>query len=214
MDELNLYLQHAPVACVIFAVTIAISFVAFSSDWIYENFILHPASVYRGKNLYTLITSGFIHADLMHLFFNMFSFYFFAFSLNARLGNWQFTLLYLLSMVLADLPSVAKHKDNYNYRSLGASGAISAVIFSYIMFDPLAGMGLIFLPGVNIPAVVFGILYLVYCSYASKKQLGNINHDAHLFGAIAGIMITIILQPHVLGDFVHTISAKVQSLGH
>jgi membrane associated rhomboid family serine protease len=214
MDELNLYLQHAPVACVIFALTIAISAIAFSSDRVYENFILHPASVYRGKNLYTLITSGFIHADLMHLFFNMFSFYFFAFSLEARLGHWQFTLLYLLSMVLADLPSVVKHKDNYNYRSLGASGAISAVIFSFIMFEPLAGMGLIFLPGVNIPAVVFGILYLVYCSYASKKQLGNINHDAHLFGAIAGIMITIILQPHVLGDFVRQVSEKVQSIGH
>ena len=212
--ELSQYLHLAPVACVIFAVTIAISFMAFSSDWIYEHFILHPASVYRGKNLYTLITSGFIHADLMHLFFNMFSFYFFAFTLEATLGHWQFTLLYLLSMVLADLPSVIKHKDNYNYRSLGASGAISAVIFSYIMFDPLAGMGLIFLPGVNIPAVVFGILYLVYCSYASKKQLGNINHDAHLFGAISGVMITIILQPHVLGDFVHIISAKVQSIGH
>ncbi len=211
--ELSQYLHLAPVACVIFAVTIAISFMAFSSDWIYENFILHPASVYRGKNLYTLITSGFIHADLMHLFFNMFTFYFFAFTLEATLGHWQFTMLYLVSMVLADLPSVAKHKDNYNYRSLGASGAISAVIFSYIMFNPLAGMYLMMIP-VAIPAIVFGVLYLVYCSYASKKQLGNINHDAHLFGAIAGIMITIILQPHVLGDFVHQISEKVQSFGH
>ncbi|MFI5162021.1 MAG: rhomboid family intramembrane serine protease [Sphingobacteriales bacterium] len=212
--DLSQYLHMAPVACVIFVVTIAISFMAFSSDWLYENFILHPASVYRGKNLYTLITSGFIHADLMHLFFNLFSFFFFAFTLEATLGHWQFTLLYLLSMVLADLPSVVKHKDNYGYRSLGASGAISAVIFSFIMFEPFAGMGLIFLPGVDIPAVVFGILYLVYCSYASKKQLGNINHDAHLYGAISGVMITIILQPHVLTEFIHAISAKVQSFGH
>ena len=208
------YLTVAPVACVIFAITIAISFIAFSSDWVYENFILHTYSVYRGKSLHTLITSGFIHADWMHLFFNMFSFYFFAFTLEGILGHWQFTLLYLVSMVLADLPSVAKHKDDFGYRSLGASGAISAVIFSYILFDPLAGMGFVFLPGVSIPAVVFGILYLVYCSYASKRQLGNINHDAHLFGAISGIMITIILQPHVVGDFVHILTEKVQSMSH
>src|SRR5580698_7063309 len=133
--ELAQYLHAAPVCCVIFAITIAYSFVAFYNDQVYEKSILHPYSVYQGKSLYTLITSGFIHADLMHLFFNMFSFYFFAFSLEARLGHWQFTLLYLLSMVLADLPSVAKHKDDYGYRSLGASGAISAVIFSFIMFE-------------------------------------------------------------------------------
>lgn len=197
----------------IFALTIAYSFIAFYNDQVYEKSILHPYSVYRGKSLYTLITSGLIHADLMHLFFNMFSFFFFAFTLEATLGHWQFALLYFLSMVLADLPSVVKHKDNYNYRSLGASGAISAVIFSFILFDPLAGMGFIFLP-ISIPAVVFGVLYLIYCSYASKKQWGNINHDAHFFGAVAGLMITIILQPHVLTDFIHAISEKLQSFGH
>jgi len=212
--ELSQYLNVAPVACVIFALTIAVSAIAFSSDWVYENFILHPASVYHGKGLHTLITSGFIHADLMHLFFNMFSFYFFAFTLEGILGHWQFALLYSLSLILSDLPTVARYKDNYNYRSLGASGAISAVIFSFILFDPLAGMGFVFLPGIDIPAVVFGALYLVYCSYASKRQLGNINHDAHLFGAISGIMITIILKPHVLTTFVHAITVKVQSFGH
>lgn len=213
MDPSQL-LHVAPVACVIFAVTIAVSFIAFSSDWVYENFILHPASVYHGKNLHTLITSGFIHADLMHLFFNMFSFYFFAFTLEGILGHWQFGLLYGLSLVLSDLPTVVRYKDSYNYRSLGASGAISAVIFSYILFDPLAGMGFVFLPGIDIPAVIFGALYLYYCSYASKRQLGNINHDAHLFGALSGIMITIVMRPHVAVDFIHQITLKVQSLLH
>jgi membrane associated rhomboid family serine protease len=211
--ELSQYLHAAPVACVIFAITIAYSAVAFYNDTVYEKSILHPYAVYRGKNLYTLITSGFIHADLMHLFFNMFTFFFFAFTLEATLGDWQFCLLYFLTMVLADLPSVVKHKDNYNYRSLGASGAISAVIFSYILFHPLDSMYLMFLP-IPIPAIVFGILYLVYCSYASKKQWGNINHDAHFFGAVAGLMITIVLKPHVLSDFIHAISEKLQSFGH
>jgi membrane associated rhomboid family serine protease len=213
MDLVKL-LHDAPVACVIFALTLAISFIAFSSDWVYENFILHPASVYHGKNLHTLITSGFIHADLMHLFFNMFSFFFFAFTLEGKLGHWQFGLLYGLSLVLSDLPTVVRYKDSYNYRSLGASGAISAVIFSFILFNPLAGMGFVFLPGIDIPAVIFGALYLYYCSYASKRQLGNINHDAHLFGALSGIMITIVMRPHVLVDFIHAISEKVQSLLH
>jgi membrane associated rhomboid family serine protease len=211
--ELSQYLHDAPVACVIFVITIAYSFIAFYNDTVYEKSILHPHSVYHGKNLYTLITSGFIHADLMHLFFNMFTFYFFAFTLEATLGHWQFGLLYFLSMVLADLPSVVKHKDNYNYRSLGASGAISAVIFSFILFHPLVSMYLMFIP-IPIPAIVFGVLYLIYCSYASKRQLGNINHDAHLFGAVAGLMITVILAPHVLSDFVHAISGKLQSFGH
>ncbi len=206
-------IQYAPVASIIFVVTIITSLIAFSNDWVYENFILHPYYVHQGKKLYTLITSGFIHLDLMHLFFNMFTFYYFAPYAEYKLGHWQFGLLYGLSLILSDLPSVVKHKDNYGYRSLGASGAISAALFSFILFNPFAGMGIIFLP-INIPAVVFGALYLIYCSYASKKQLGNINHDAHLFGALAGIMITAVLQPHVLGDFVQLVSAKVQSIGH
>src|SRR3569833_526502 len=213
MDLVKL-LNDAPVASVIFSITLAISFIAFSSDWVYETFILHPASVYHGKSLHTLITSGFINADLMHLFFNMFSFYFFAFTLESILGHWQFGLLYGLSLVLSDLPTVARYKDSYNYRSLGASGAISAVIFSYILFDPLAGMGFVFLPGIDIPAVVFGALYLVYCSYASKRQLGNINHDAHLFGAISGIMITIVKRPHVAEEKEQQKTKKEQSLLH
>jgi len=212
--ELSQYLNVAPVACVIFALTIAVSAIAFSSDWVYENFILHPASVYHGKGLHTLITSGFIHADLMHLFFNMFSFYFFAFTLEGILGHWQFALLYSLSLILSDLPTVARYKDNYNYRSLGASGAISAVLFSFILFNPFMPLGLMFVPGLNIWAAVFGVLYLFYCSYASKRQLGNINHDAHLFGAISGIMITIVMRPHVVVDFAHQITEKVQSLLH
>jgi len=212
--EISQILQESPVACVIFAVTLITSFIAFSNDWVYENFILQPYYVYQGKRLHTLITSGFIHLDLMHLFFNMFTFYYFAFPIEKIIGHWQFGLLYGLSLILSDLPSVVKHKDNFNYRSLGASGAISAVIFSFILFFPLAGMGLIFLPGVDIPAAVFGILYLFYCSYASKRQWGNINHDAHLYGALAGLTITAILVPHSLGDFVSIVSEKLRSIGH
>jgi membrane associated rhomboid family serine protease len=119
----------------------------------------------------------------------------------------------MVSMILGDLPSVVKHKNDLWYRSLGASGAISAVVFSAILFDPLAKMGLLFIP-VMIPAVLFGILYLIYCSYASKQGQGNINHDAHLFGALSGVFITVILVPQVVPYFFHTVSAGVQSLLH
>jgi len=207
------YFTAAPVACIIFAVTIAISLFAFYNDDLYTRFILQPYSVSKGKYLYTLITSGFIHADWMHLLFNMMTFYFFAFQLEVTIGHWQFGLLYGLSLILSDIPTVVKHKNDFWYRSLGASGAISAVVFSAILFRPLDGMSLMFLP-ISIPAVLFGVLYLVYCSYASKKGIGNINHDAHFFGALSGVLITIILIPNVVPFFFHSVTAGVQSLTH
>jgi len=207
------YFTAAPVACIIFAVTIAISLFAFYNDDLYTRFILQPYSVSKGKYLYTLITSGFIHADWMHLLFNMMTFYFFAFQLEITIGHWQFGLLYGLSLILSDIPTVVKHKNDFWYRSLGASGAISAVVFSAILFRPLDGMSLMFLP-ISIPAVLFGVLYLVYCSYASKKGIGNINHDAHFFGALSGVLITIILIPQVVPFFFHSVTAGVQSLTH
>jgi len=207
------YFTAAPVACIIFAVTIAISLFAFYNDDLYTRFILQPYRVSKGKYLYTLITSGFIHADWMHLLFNMMTFYFFAFQLEVTIGHWQFGLLYGLSLILSDIPTVVKHKNDFWYRSLGASGAISAVVFSAILFRPLDGMSLMFLP-ISIPAVLFGVLYLVYCSYASKKGIGNINHDAHFFGALSGVLITIILIPQVVPFFFHSVTAGVQSLTH
>jgi len=207
------YFTEAPVACIIFAVTIAVSLFAFYNDDLYTRFILQPYSVSKGKYLYTLITSGFIHADWMHLLFNMMTFYFFAFNLERTIGHWEFGLLYGLSLILSDIPTVVKHKNDFWYRSLGASGAISAVVFSAILFRPLDGMSLMFLP-ISIPAVLFGVLYLVYCSYASKKGIGNINHDAHFFGALSGVMITVILIPQVVPFFLHSVTVGVQSLFH
>jgi membrane associated rhomboid family serine protease len=195
------YLTLAPVASFIFVLTLATSLFAFSNQNIYAKFILNPYEVSRGYRVYTVITSGLIHADWNHLFFNMLSYYFFAFQLEAVLGHWQFGVLYLATMVLADLPSIYKHKEDSWYNTLGASGAISAVIFSAILFNPKGQMGLIFLPFM-IPAWIFGILYLVYCHFASKHARDNINHDAHLFGALSGILITIILHHSIINEFI------------
>lgn len=207
------YFIVAPVACIIFAATIAVSLFAFYNDNLYTRFILQPYNVSRGKYLYTMVTSGFIHADWTHLLFNMMTFYFFAFQLEATIGHWEFGLLYGVSLILSDIPTVIKHKNDFWYRSLGASGAISAVVFSAILFNPLGKMGLLFLP-IPIPAVLFGVLYLVYCTYASKKGIGNINHDAHFFGALSGILITIILIPQIVPFFLHSVTEGIQSLMH
>jgi membrane associated rhomboid family serine protease len=207
------YLMNAPVASFIFAITILTSVMAFSNDNLYANMILHPYSVSRRQRVYTVITSGLIHNDWMHLFFNMLSFYFFAFRLESMLGHWQFGLLYFVSLILSDLPTVYKHRNDDWYHSLGASGAVSAVIFSAILFDPIAKMMIMPIP-IGIPAVIFGVLYLIYCNYASKYSRDNINHDAHMFGALSGLLITIILQPHVVHSFIEQITGGVQSLLH
>lgn len=205
------YLIYTPVASIIFVITIIVSLLAFYNQNLYGKLMLHPYNVSRGHYIYTVITSGFIHKDMMHLLFNMLSFYFFAFRLELTMGHWQFALLYMVSLILSDMPSVLKHKDNYSYYSLGASGAVSAVIFGAILYTPLAKMMLLILP-IPIPAFIFGILYLVYCSYASKYSRDNINHDAHLFGALSGLMITILLNFSVLPEFIHQITGAVQGL--
>lgn len=191
------YLAAAPVASLVFLFTLITSIYTFSNPNLYGKLMLHPYSVYRGKNVYTIFTSGLIHLDWSHLFFNMLSFYFFAFNLETIIGHWQFAALYIVSLALSDLPSILKHKNNFGYNSLGASGAISAVVFSFILFNPSATLLVFFIP---MNAVIFGVVYLAYSAYASK-QSSSINHDAHFFGAIAGLIITIILYPQVIPYF-------------
>ncbi|MDT3403415.1 rhomboid family intramembrane serine protease [Mucilaginibacter terrae] len=199
--------QAAPVASIIFIITIALSLWAFSNERIYGEFMLHPYSVAKGDRVWTLITSGFIHRDWAHLLFNMWSYFIFAPTLEGLIGHWQFALLYFASLILSDLPTVGKYKDHYNYHSLGASGAISAVLFSYILFYPMNRIGVFPIP-FGIPAVIFGVLYLAYCVYASKQSRDSINHDAHFFGALSGIMITILLYHDVLSNFIGQISSS------
>ncbi len=191
------YLKIAPVASVIFVFTLVTSIYTFSNPNLYGKFMLHPYSVSRGKRIYSIFTSGLIHQDWSHLLFNMLSYYFFAFQLEATIGHWQFAALYIVSMAMSDLSTILKHKDHFGYNSLGASGAISAVIFSFILFNPKSMLLVFFIP---MNAVIFGVLYLVYSAYASR-QSSHINHDAHFFGALSGLIITIILYPQVIPYF-------------
>src|SRR5690606_11606732 len=136
------------------------------------------------------------------------TFYFFAFQLEAMIGSWQFGVIYFLGLILSDIPSVLKHKNDMWYNSLGASGAISAVLFSYILFQPFSTMMIIPIP-IPIWAIVFGPLYLVYCVYASKQSRDNINHDAHFFGALAGLILTIIVVPGVISGFLNQLMSRL-----
>jgi len=196
--------SQTPVAAFIFILTIITSLYAFSNEQVYGKFMLHPYSVSRGQRVYSILTSGLIHKDWGHLFFNMFSYYFFAFTLERIIGSWQFAILYIASLALSDLSTISRHKNDFWYNSLGASGAIAAVVFSYILFDPSTKFYIMFIP-IGIPAVIFGVLYLVYSAYAAKQASG-INHDAHFYGALSGMIITIIFFPGVVKHFFSELS--------
>lgn len=211
--DLHTYLIETPVASVILAITVITSVMAFYNENLIANLILQPYSVARKERVYTIITSGLIHGDWMHLFFNTFSYYFFAFTLERVMGHWQFGLLYIASLILSDLPTIYKHKDDYQYRCLGASGAVSAVIFGYILYNPSSTIMIIPIP-VQIPVIVFGPLYLIYCHYASKYARDHVNHDAHLYGALSGLIITIILRPTVVNDFIAGVNLVTQHYLH
>lgn len=213
MQDLQQYLIQTPVASLIFAITVITSIMAFNSENLMHKLILHPYSVYRKKEPYTVITSGLIHNDWMHLIFNMFSYIFFAFPLEMAMGHWQFGLLYVASLILSDIPTIFKNKNNYNYQCLGASGAVSAVIFAMILYTPGGGIQIFPIP-FTIPNIIFGPLYLLYCYYASKHARDNVNHDAHMYGALSGLIIAIALYPPVVHDFINGASELIQYYLH
>lgn len=199
MSEFDVII-NAPVAATILTITLITSIRAFRDPILREGFIFNPVLILRHKQYQRLLTSGLIHNGAMHLAFNMLAFYFFAFSMERNLGHWQFAVMYILSLVISDIPSLIRHKDNEHYRSLGASGAVSAVLFSAILFDPEMGIGLLFIPG-YIPGWLFGVLFLVISYIASFRMGGRINHDAHIWGALSGAVITILLKPQVATTF-------------
>jgi membrane associated rhomboid family serine protease len=170
---------------------------------LYYSWLLSPKKVYYEKKYYQLITSGFLHADLMHLLFNMLTFYFFAFRLEAVVGAINFLIIYFGSMIAGSIYTVFKKKDDYDYGSVGASGAISGVLFGFILFAPNSGMMIFPIP-FPLPAWIFGILFLIWTYFAAKKSFDRINHDAHFYGALAGVILTIILIPGIIGNFINS----------
>jgi membrane associated rhomboid family serine protease len=203
-------MENLTITIAIIVVTCLISFSAFSSEKIMNDLIMWPVEVRAKNQWYRFITSGLLHGDYMHLIFNMFTLYIFGQQIvepgcEELSGKWMYLVLYFAGMVIADIPSYIKNRNNYNYRSLGASGAVSAVVFTGIVFEPTMKMGFFFIPPI-IPAYIFGPLYLVYCVYAGKQSRDNINHDAHLWGALFGLAFPLALHPFLLQRMIHMIT--------
>lgn len=161
-----------------------------------SKYIFNISAIQSGQH-YRMFTSGFLHANPPHLFFNMLTLYFFADIVIANFGSVNFLLIYLASLLLGSLLSFFFHQHNYAYSALGASGAVTGILYAAILLEPQMHLGLMFIP-IPIKAWIFGILYLVFSIYGMKKQLGNIGHDAHFGGAVAGFVITLALRTSIL----------------
>lgn len=187
----------------IIIITCIISFTAFNNEKVINDLIFWPPMVKNKNQYYRFITSGFIHADIGHLAFNMITLYFFGRVMEAfyvaKIGKIGFILFYIAGIIISEIPSYFKHRDNYHYRSLGASGAVTAVLFSFILLSPWSTLYVFFLP---LPAIVFAVIYLVYTAYMNKRGGDYINHNAHLWGAIWGIVFTALMEPRVIPHFI------------
>jgi len=179
------------ITIVIIAANVVFSLKGFSDFSFFEKYKFNIGGIKRGEQV-RMLSSAFLHVDQMHLFFNMFTLYFFADEVIAYLGPVQFLLVYFGSLIVGNLLSYYFHKDEYHYSAVGASGAVTGVLYSAILLEPNMGLYLMFLP-IEIPGYIFGIAYLMYSIYGMKNRVGNIGHDAHFGGAIGGYVITLIL---------------------
>ncbi len=197
-------MPNAPVTLALIAITCAVSFLAWKKPRVMERLILWPPAVSRGHEYWRLLGYGFIHADGQHLLFNMVTLYFFGGAMEAYLSQlglpwpWGFVGFYLSALVVSILPSYLRHRHDAGYRSLGASGAVSAVLFAYILIQPWS---LIIVFVVPVPAIVYAVLYVGYSVWMERRGQGNINHSAHLWGAGYGVLFTVLLQPRIVEHF-------------
>lgn len=175
--------------------TVVVSYKGFNDSYFCRKYEFHIGSIIAGEQI-RMFSSGFLHADLGHLFFNMFSLYMFAPVVSNYFGDLSFLLIYLGSLAFGSLLTLWMHKNDYGYRALGASGAVTGIIYSAILIQPDMMLGLFYV--IPVPAYLFGIGYLLYSIYGMKAQNDNIGHTAHFGGAIGGYLITLLKEPTML----------------
>lgn len=194
----------------IIAVTCIVSIIAFNNRSMFDKLLLSPYRVMHQKEYYRIITHGFLHADWIHLLVNMFVLWSFGLGLSKWFNLLQaeeiitsttqhFLTIYLGGIIISSLSSIVKNKNNYYYSSVGASGAVSAVVFATIFFEPWQPLYLF--AAIPIPGIIFGLAYLLYSHYMSKKGGDNINHDAHFYGAVFGFIYPVLIDPSLALHF-------------
>jgi len=197
-----------PLSLIIIIITCIISIMSFNRPGEIDKLSMWPYMVKEHKQYYRFITGGLVHADYMHLGFNMLTMWFFGGPIEdafrMEFGNKiYFLVFYVLALILSDVPSYMKHYSNYSYRSIGASGAVSAVVFAAILFRPWAQISVFFIP---MPAIVYGLLFLGYSFYMSRRGGDGINHDAHFWGAVFGFLFPLCIKPQLAEQFIQQIS--------
>jgi membrane associated rhomboid family serine protease len=190
----------------IIIVTCVITLAGFKNGKVVDELIFWPPAISKKHQYYRFITCGLIHADYMHLIFNMLTLYFFGTIMEAyyqgQLGlqKYYYLALYLGALIVSNIPTYIKHRNDYDYRSLGASGAVSAVLFAFILLRPWQQIIVLVIP---VPAIIYGGLFLFYSAYMSRKGGDHVNHDAHFYGALFGILFTIAVRPGVIEIFMN-----------
>lgn len=183
---------------ILIAINVIVSFKGFEDTYFFRKYQFHIGSIQKGEQI-RMVTSGFLHADISHLAFNMFTLYVFAPVVSGALGNYSFLLIYFASLIFGSMLTLLIHKKDYNYSAIGASGAVTGIIYSAILLDPSLQIFLFFIP-IPIPAYLFGIGYLLYSIYGMKAKNDNIGHTAHFGGAIGGYIFSILVHPQILQE--------------
>jgi membrane associated rhomboid family serine protease len=201
------------VTIIIIIATVVVSFSAFNNVSLFDKLKFNPYMVYHRKEYIRFVGHALLHGDWMHLLVNMYVFYIFG-GVTERIfesvlgglkGSLFFLLLYLGGVLFATLPAYKKHRDNHYYNSVGASGAVSAVLFASIVLLPTNSIYLFFIP-IPIPAFIFGVLYLWYENYMDKRSQDNVAHDAHFWGALFGVVFTLLAVPNSFLNFVSQVT--------
>lgn len=195
------------ITLIIIIFTALISWQGFNNYQVIDRLKHHPVREVGAKEYYRLLTSGFVHADWMHLMVNMFVLYSFGEYIEnyviSIFGNVQgriiFLVMYMLNIIIANLPTTMRHQNNPSFSSIGASGAVSGMVFIFILLQPWAILNLFFI--IPVPAIIAGIIYLIYSSWEARKERGRIDHSAHFAGALAGMLMIILLNREIINDF-------------
>ena len=202
--------MQSPVTYILIGITCLVSWMAFNNRKLMDRLILWPPAIDKHRQYDRLVTYGFIHGDFMHLLFNMVTLFFFGQQIEQLMtrvvGFWVYPVFYISALVVSILPTYLKNQKNPNYLSLGASGAVSAVLFAFVLLAPWSTIGVMFIP---MPAIVFAVLYVGYSIWMDRRGGDRINHSAHLWGAVYGLVFMLIAEPRLLGHFLAQLASPM-----